>query len=58
MHEPGDIESISSCMLKLYGDAALRELLAENARCRAVKDFDQRHIVGLMSEFYCDILEN
>ncbi len=56
MHAPGDIQAISSCMLRLYQDKKYREQLADTANQRAHSTFSQDYIVGEMVKFYDDLL--
>ena len=52
LHEPRDIEEIKSCMQQLIENKLLRLKLGEQARQRAIKDFDSRVITQAWVDFY------
>ena len=52
LHEPKDIEAIKQCMQTLVNDKKLRLKLGEQARARAIKDFDSNAITQEWVKFY------
>ena len=52
LHEPRDIEGIKSCMQQLIENKLLRLKFGEQARQRAIKDFDSRVITQAWVDFY------
>jgi glycosyltransferase involved in cell wall biosynthesis len=51
LHPPGDIVALADCLNRLISDDELRRTLGRNARERALKLFDSRHIEELFSQF-------
>ena len=52
LHEPRDIEGIKYCMQQLIDNEPLRLKLGEQARSRAIKDFDSNVITQAWVNFY------
>ena len=52
LHKPRGIEEIKSCMQQLIENKLLRLKLGEQARQRAIKDFDSRVITQAWVDFY------
>jgi glycosyltransferase involved in cell wall biosynthesis len=51
LHPPGDIVALADCLNRLISDDEGRRTLGRNARERALKLFDSRHIEELFSQF-------
>ena len=52
LHEPHDIEGVKNCMQLLIENKPLRLKLGEQARLRAIKDFDSNAITQEWVKFY------
>jgi glycosyltransferase involved in cell wall biosynthesis len=52
LHEPRDINAIKACMELMISSKALRLELGEQARARAIKDFDSKLITQAWVNFY------
>ena len=52
LHAPKDVEAITQCMQTLVDDKPLRLTLGEQARARAIKDFDSNAITQEWLKFY------
>lgn len=52
LNEPHDIEGVKNCMLQLIENKPLRLKLGEQARLRAIKDFDSNAITQEWVKFY------
>jgi len=52
LHEPHDVSLIRHCMKIMLADQALRMTLGENARARAIKDFDSGLVTDEWVKFY------
>lgn len=47
-----DVKSLYECMLRLYGDAKLRETLGNNGRTRVLTDFSQELVTSEWVKYY------
>ncbi len=52
LHAPKDVDAITQCMQTLVDDKPLRLKLGEQARARAIKDFDSNAITQEWLKFY------
>ena len=52
LHPPKDIDTIKQCMQTLIDNKPLRLKLGEQARTRAIKDFDSKVITQEWVKFY------
>ena len=52
LHEPRDVSAIKMCMENIINNQALRLKLGEQARVRAIKDFDSHLITNEWVDFY------
>jgi glycosyltransferase involved in cell wall biosynthesis len=56
LFEPGNAGELRACLQRLLGDAALREHLGAAARARALAEFAEERLVGLLAARYREIL--
>ena len=54
LHEPRDVDAIKQCMQTLIDNKQLRLKLGEQARARAIKDFDSNVITQAWVKFYLE----
>lgn len=52
LHEPHDINAIGTCIFNMMNNTSLRLKLGENARLRAIKEFDNKAITQEWLNFY------
>lgn len=57
LHEPHDVSLIYTCMKIMLADQTLRMKLGENARARAIKDFDSSLVTSEWVKFYKENLD-
>ena len=56
--EPDDVNGLVNSLEKLYKNPLLRKEIGENARLKAVKEFDQKIQIQEFTKVYTDICNN
>jgi lipopolysaccharide/colanic/teichoic acid biosynthesis glycosyltransferase len=56
LHQPGDVESLTTCLRRVIEDPDLRQMLGSAARTRARKDFQSAFLTGALLDLYSSLL--